>query len=88
MHDNVLFKRLQTFDFLRGLDDATLARLADNAKWKVFEVNAVVFWERGRGIESVLSAIRFAQGVEGCARAAADLQIMTAMPMLTPYGRQ
>ncbi|NUQ83709.1 MAG: Crp/Fnr family transcriptional regulator [Anaerolineales bacterium] len=38
-------KRLKTFDFLRGLDDATLARLADSATWKVFAPNAVVFWE-------------------------------------------
>ena len=40
-----LFKRLQTFDFLRGLDEPTLARLADSAIWKVYPPNAVVFWE-------------------------------------------
>lgn len=40
-----LFKRLQTFDFLNGLNDSTLARLADSAVWKVYPSNAVVFWE-------------------------------------------
>lgn len=41
----ILLKRLKTFDFLRGLDTATLSRLADSAVWKVFPPNAVVFWE-------------------------------------------
>ncbi|MDL1909767.1 Crp/Fnr family transcriptional regulator [Chloroflexi bacterium CFX6] len=45
MQTDVLLKRLKAFDFLRGLDDATLARLADSATWKVFAPNAVVFWE-------------------------------------------
>lgn len=45
MQTDILLKRLKTFDFLRGLDDATLARLADSAAWKVFSPNAVVFWE-------------------------------------------
>lgn len=40
-----LLKRLQTFDFLRGLDELTLSRLADSAVWKVYPANAVVFWE-------------------------------------------
>ena len=40
-----LLKRLQTFDFLRGLDEPTLARLAENSVWKVYPPNAVVFWE-------------------------------------------
>lgn len=40
-----LLKRLQTFEFLRGLDDQTLLGLARNATWKVFPPNAVVFWE-------------------------------------------
>lgn len=43
--NNTLLKRLHTFDFLRGLDDATLSRLADSATWKVYPPNAVVFWE-------------------------------------------
>lgn len=30
-HPNPLLKRLQSFDFLRGLDDPTLARLAESA---------------------------------------------------------
>ena len=42
---STLLKRLQTFDFLRGLDEATLSRLADSAVWKVHQPNAVVFWE-------------------------------------------
>jgi CRP/FNR family transcriptional regulator len=41
----ILLKRLHTFEFLRGLDDETLKRLADNAVWKVFPPDAVVFWE-------------------------------------------
>ncbi len=41
----ILFKRLQTFDFLRGLDDESLARLAKSAVWKVYPLDAVVFWE-------------------------------------------
>lgn len=45
MQTDILLKRLKTFDFLRGLDDATLARLADSAAWRVFAPNAVVFWE-------------------------------------------
>lgn len=40
-----LLKRLQAFEFLRGLDDQTLLGLARNATWKVFPPNAVVFWE-------------------------------------------
>ena len=42
---SILFKRLQAFDFLRGLDDASLGRLAQSAIWKVFPPDAVVFWE-------------------------------------------
>jgi CRP/FNR family transcriptional regulator len=45
MQTETLFKRLQTFEFLRGLDDQTLAGLAKNAVWRVFQPNAVVFWE-------------------------------------------
>lgn len=52
-----LFKRLQTFDFLRGLDEAILARLAGSASWKVFTPNAVVFWEGD--IESYLFYLQY-----------------------------
>ena len=45
MQTDVLLKRLQTFEFLRGLDHETLATLARSAAWKVFPPNAVVFWE-------------------------------------------
>lgn len=42
---DMLIKRLQAFDFLQGLDDPTLNRLAQNATWKVFSPDSVVFWE-------------------------------------------
>jgi len=42
---DALLKRLKTFDFLRGLDIAPLARLAENATWKVYAPNAIIFWE-------------------------------------------
>jgi CRP/FNR family transcriptional regulator, dissimilatory nitrate respiration regulator len=42
---DILLKRLQTFDFLRGLDQEALTLLAKNATWKVFPADAVVFWE-------------------------------------------
>lgn len=45
MQIDVLLKRLQTFEFLRGLDHETLVTLAQSAAWKVFPPNAVVFWE-------------------------------------------
>ncbi|MCC7119655.1 MAG: Crp/Fnr family transcriptional regulator [Anaerolineales bacterium] len=44
-----LFKRLQNFDFLRGVDAAALTRLAESATWKVFAPDAVVFWEGDAG---------------------------------------
>jgi len=45
MQIDILLKRLQNFEFLRGLDDETLAQLAKNAAWRVFAPDAVVFWE-------------------------------------------
>ncbi len=42
---DILLKRLQTFEFLRGLDHEILATLAKSAVWKVFASDAVVFWE-------------------------------------------
>ncbi len=45
MQPELLLKRLKAFEFLRGLDEQTLDRLAKNAAWKVFADNAVVFWE-------------------------------------------
>ena len=42
---SALLKRLQSFDFLRGLDKDALTRLANASLWKVFPPNAVVFWE-------------------------------------------
>lgn len=43
--NDLLLKRLQTFDFLRGLDAAALEGLAQKSAWKVYAPNAVVFWE-------------------------------------------
>jgi CRP/FNR family transcriptional regulator len=40
-----LFKRLQSFEFLRALDSAVLEDLAQKSTWKVFAPNEVVFWE-------------------------------------------
>ncbi|MCC6298854.1 MAG: Crp/Fnr family transcriptional regulator [Anaerolineales bacterium] len=45
MQSDIILKRLRTFDFLRGLSDEPLSLLAKNAAWKVFEPEAVVFWE-------------------------------------------
>lgn len=45
LQTGLLLKRLQTFEFLRGLDDGSLLRLANSAAWKIFPPNAVVFWE-------------------------------------------
>jgi CRP/FNR family transcriptional regulator len=45
MQPHILLKRLQTFEFLRGLDSETLALLAKSATWKIFPADAVVFWE-------------------------------------------
>jgi CRP-like cAMP-binding protein len=54
---DILLKRLRTFEFLRGLDDMTLATLAKSAVWKVFAPNAVVFWEGA--IESNLYYLQY-----------------------------
>lgn len=45
MQTELLLKRLQTFEFLRGLDYETLTALSRSAIWKVFAPDAVVFWE-------------------------------------------
>ncbi len=45
MQNDSLLKRLQDFEFLRGLDHETIAALVNSAVWKVFPPNAVVFWE-------------------------------------------
>ncbi len=41
----VLLKRLQAFEFLRGLDEETLAKMAKHSSWKVFAADTVIFWE-------------------------------------------
>ncbi len=45
MQTDILLKRLQTFEFLGGLDQETLTSLAQSAVWEVFARDAVVFWE-------------------------------------------
>jgi CRP/FNR family transcriptional regulator len=45
MKTDILLKRLQTFEFLRGLDIGSLERLAESSSWKIYPPNAVVFWE-------------------------------------------
>jgi CRP/FNR family transcriptional regulator len=57
MQSDILFKRLQTFEFLRGLDSQSLAVLANNSVWKVFAPGAVVFWEGD--IESSLYYLQY-----------------------------
>jgi CRP/FNR family transcriptional regulator len=42
---DLLVKRLQSFDFLKGMNESTLNSLARNAAWKVFPPDSVVFWE-------------------------------------------
>lgn len=42
---DALLRRLRSFDFLQGLDEATLTQLADSAVWKIFSPDSVVFWE-------------------------------------------
>ncbi|MFT3894212.1 MAG: Crp/Fnr family transcriptional regulator [Anaerolineales bacterium] len=57
MQTDILFKRLQTFEFLRGLDNSTLTALAESATWKVFTPNTVVFWEGD--VESYLFFLQY-----------------------------
>ncbi len=45
MENEILLKRLQSFEFLFGLDQQTLVTLAESAVWKVFAPDGVVFWE-------------------------------------------
>jgi CRP-like cAMP-binding protein len=45
MQTNILLKRLQAFEFLRGLEQETLVELAASADWKVYAPDAVIFWE-------------------------------------------
>jgi CRP/FNR family transcriptional regulator, dissimilatory nitrate respiration regulator len=42
---DILFKRLQFLEFLRGVDPSALRNLAERAIWKVFAPDAVIFWE-------------------------------------------
>jgi CRP-like cAMP-binding protein len=40
-----LLKRLRTFDFLQGVEQDSLEHLAEQAIWRVYAPDAVVFWE-------------------------------------------
>jgi CRP/FNR family transcriptional regulator len=42
---HLLLKRLQTFEFLRGLGHEVLVELARSASWKIYPPDAVIFWE-------------------------------------------
>lgn len=42
---DILYKRLQHFEFLRGIAQETLLELAASAVWKVFPADSVIFWE-------------------------------------------
>jgi len=45
MQNDILLKRLKNAELLRGLDDNSYLQLAQSGVWKVFDANAVVFWE-------------------------------------------
>lgn len=45
MQTDILLKRLQSLEFLRGLEHQALVDLAGSALWKVHPPDAVVFWE-------------------------------------------
>jgi CRP/FNR family transcriptional regulator len=45
MQINILLKRLETFEFLRGLEGEALTELAESAMWKIYAPDAVIFWE-------------------------------------------
>lgn len=42
---DLLLKRLQNFEFLRGLQDDALLELAHSAHWNVYPPDTVIFWE-------------------------------------------
>ena len=45
MQTEILARRLETFEFLRELDPDILINLAQQAVWKVYPTDAVIFWE-------------------------------------------
>lgn len=57
LRTDLLLKRLKSFEFLRGLDEATLVELAKSAAWKIFAPDAVIFWEGD--IETVLFYLQY-----------------------------
>ncbi len=42
---DLLLKRLQSFEFLRGLDEDTISAVAASGVWKVYPLDSVIFWE-------------------------------------------
>jgi CRP/FNR family transcriptional regulator len=45
MQTEILIPRLQTFEFLKGLENDILQKLAQQSVWKVYPSDAVIFWE-------------------------------------------
>jgi len=45
MTSDILLKRLQNIDFLQGLNQIALEQIAQNASWKVYSAEDVIFWE-------------------------------------------
>lgn len=45
MQNDVLLKRLKTFEFLQDLEQEALAHLAEKSLWKIFPPSAIIFWE-------------------------------------------
>lgn len=45
VQNEVLLKRLQSLDILRGVEPEMLAAIAERSTWKVYQPDAVVFWE-------------------------------------------
>jgi len=45
MTSDILLKRLKNIDFLQGLNQIALEQIAQNASWKVYSAEDVIFWE-------------------------------------------
>ncbi|HAV77855.1 MAG TPA: hypothetical protein DCX53_10950 [Anaerolineae bacterium] len=45
MQNDILFKRLKNTELLRGIAAEALVQIAQNATWKVYPAETVVFWE-------------------------------------------
>ncbi len=45
MQTEILARRLHSINFLRGVGEDVLINLAQQAEWKIYPVDAVIFWE-------------------------------------------